>query len=152
LSGLAPAGAVALAALLVASAALLLAGESPFHLFLALLRGAFGSHADVARTLAGATPLIFAGLAVAIPFRAGLFNIGAEGQLVIAGFVTGAVAVWLSDLSAPLLVVLVALSAVAAGAAWAALAGALRARLQVHEVTSWRSGSCGICYGFRGWG
>jgi simple sugar transport system permease protein len=125
---------VALVALLAVSVALLLAGESPFHLFLALLRGAFGSRADVARTLAGATPLIFAGLAVAIPFRAGLFNIGAEGQLVLAGFLTGAVAVWLPGLPAPVLLVLVALAAVLSGAAWAALAGVLRARLRVHEV------------------
>ncbi|MHC4472943.1 MAG: ABC transporter permease, partial [Planctomycetota bacterium] len=134
LAGLMPACAVTLLALTAAAAALLVAGESPFHLFKALLRGAFGTRADVARTLAGATPLIFTGLAVAIPFRAGLFNIGAEGQLVLAGFLAGAVAAWLPGLPAPLLLPLVAVLAIAVGSAWAAIAGVLRARLSVHEV------------------
>jgi simple sugar transport system permease protein len=112
--------------------ALLLSGESPWHVFLALLHGAVGTKADVARTLGGATPLIFTGLAVAIPFRAGLFNIGAEGQLIVAGFTAGVLATFNVPLF--LLPVLVFAAAMAAGALWGGVAGVFRAKLGVHEV------------------
>jgi len=107
-----------------------LAGEDP----LAFLAGAVGSPADLARTLDGATPLVFTGLAVAIPFRAGLFNIGAEGQLVVAGFTAGTIAAQCSGLPPVLLLVLVFVASIAAGMLWGGIAGYFRARLKVHEV------------------
>src|SRR5829696_3050764 len=66
-------------------------GNNPATAFVSLLRGAFGSPLAVGRTLLNATPLIFTGLAVAVAFRAGLFNIGGEGQFYI-GAITAAVA------------------------------------------------------------
>jgi len=125
---------LALLALGLAVLVLLLFGESPYHLGKALLRGAFGTHTDLARTLAGAVPLIFTGLAVAIPFRAGLFNIGAEGQLVLAGFAAGLTATVCSGLPTAALLPLVVLVALLAGMIPAGIAGVLRARLGIHEV------------------
>ncbi len=125
---------VAALALILFAGALLAAGESPLHLLLALLRGAFGSRADLARTLAGATPLIFTGLAVAIPFRAGLFNIGAEGQMILAAFGAGAVGAWCTGLPPVLLLPACAAAALAVGSLWAGIAGFLRGRLGIHEV------------------
>jgi general nucleoside transport system permease protein len=66
-------------------------GYDPIAAYGALLRGAFGSPLAVGRTLLNATPLIFTGLAVAVAFRAGLFNIGGEGQFYV-GAITAAVA------------------------------------------------------------
>ena len=77
-------GAVAL--IVVAAAAMLLAGASPIAGFAALLRGALGGPHQVSETLVQTTSLLFPSLAVAFAFRAGLFNIGAEGQLVMGGF------------------------------------------------------------------
>jgi simple sugar transport system permease protein len=105
-------------------------GEDPLR----FLVGAVGSAADLERTLDGATPLVFTGLAVAVPFRAGLFNIGAEGQLVVAAFAAGTVAAVFAGLPAFLLLPLVFLGSVAAGTVWGGIAGFLRVRLSVHEV------------------
>src|SRR5262245_113164 len=111
-----------------------LAGESPWHVLKILAHSAFGSGYDLGMTLFYATPLIFCGLAVAIAFHAGLFNIGAEGQLTLgalaAAFV-GAVFTGMPPVLAPLLA---GLAAVAAGAAWGAIPGWLRARRGSHEV------------------
>ena len=103
----------------------------------ALLRGSVGSvYAITSATLVRATPLILTGLSVAIAFRAGVFNIGAEGQLL-----AGAAAASAISLLPPLShshwnpTVALALGA-AAGGAWAAIAALLRARFHVLEVIS----------------
>ena len=107
----APVGAIAIA--LVAGAALIAAaGESPLEIYALMLRETLGTGYGLGQTLFKATPLIFTGLAVALGFRAGLFNIGAEGQLVVAAFVAAALA----------------------GAGWAAIPGVLKARFGAHEV------------------
>ena len=70
-----------------------LAGENPWHVLKILFNGAFGTRYDFGLTLFYTTPLIFTGLSVAVAFHAGLFNIGAEGQLTVgalAAAVTGA--------------------------------------------------------------
>src|SRR5262245_50175302 len=72
-----------------------LAGENPWHVLQILTRSAFGSRYDVGMTLFYATPLIFTGLSVAVAFHAGLFNIGAEGQLTLGALAAAAVgALW----------------------------------------------------------
>jgi len=109
-------------------------GESPLRIYGILFRGAFGSVDGIGYVLFNATPLIFAGLAVAFAFRAGLFNIGGEGQIYIGSFACAAAGLGLRGLPAPLLVpVLIAVSA-AGGALWAAIPGFLRARFGAHEV------------------
>src|SRR5260221_14029471 len=67
---------------------ILLIGDNPIHAYSLLLSSSFGSVGDFGWTLFYATPLIFTGLAVAVAFRCGLLNIGAEGQLYVAAFAT----------------------------------------------------------------
>src|ERR1039458_9267391 len=91
------------------------AGENPWHVFIILGKGAFGSGYDFGMTLFYATPLIFTGLSVAVAFHAGLFNIGAEGQLTLGALAAAAVgAVW-PGLWSPLAPVLAGLGAIMAG-------------------------------------
>jgi ABC-type uncharacterized transport system permease subunit len=123
-----PAGIVAAAVVVT-----LAAKANPVTAYGALLQGAVGSVQGLAETLAQTTILLFASLGVAVAFRAGLFNIGAEGQLVVgalAAAVTGA------DLALPkpLEVPLCFAAGAAAGAAWAFIAGWLKARYGASEV------------------
>jgi simple sugar transport system permease protein len=99
----------------------------------ALFTGSLGSMNALSETLFAATPLILAGLAVAIGFQAGLFNIGAEGQMVIGGMT----ALYLGfTIDAPTIVLLpIALvGAIIGGAVWGGMAGLLRAKTGAHEV------------------
>lgn len=120
---------------LVASILLLLGGHDPVAALWALARGSAGS-ADrfLSVTVVRAVPLVLAGLAVALAFRAGVFNIGAEGQLH-AGAVAAA---WTglngAGLPAPVLLPLVVLSAGAAGALWSLVPALLKLRMGVGEV------------------
>ncbi|RJO75357.1 ABC transporter permease [Nocardia panacis] len=101
----------------------------------ALFEGAFGGPSQIAETLVAATPLICTGLSVTLAFRTGLFNIGAQGQLIAGALAAGWVgfAVRLP----PVLHVVVAMAAgVAAGALWGGIAGILKARTGAHEVIS----------------
>jgi ABC-type uncharacterized transport system permease subunit len=112
-------------------------GESPRALVALLFEGTWGTAYGAAQVLYKATPLLFAGVAVEIALRAGLFNIGAEGQAAMAGLAVGAVGARLPEgAPAVLAVPVLLLVAVAAGALWAAPPAVLRARLGVHEVIS----------------
>ena len=124
-------------ALVVGGVVIALAGRDPLLAYAGLWQGAFGSSRAVSETLVWATPYIFTGLAVALAFQGGLFNIGAEGQLA-AGAVTAA---WLGvTLPASLgtasgwLLPVVLLGGIVAGAAWGAIPGWLKARTGAHEV------------------
>ncbi len=110
------------------------AGENPWHVFRVLGQGAFGSGYDLGMTLFYATPLIFTGLSVAVAFQAGLFNIGAEGQLTLGALAAAAVgAIW-PGMWSPLAPVVAGLAAALAGTLWGAIPGWLRARRGSHEV------------------
>ncbi len=76
------------AAFVVGGIIVLLIGDNPFLTYYQLIGNSFGSLNDIGYTLFIATPLIFTGLAVAVAFRCGLLNIGAEGQLYVAAFAT----------------------------------------------------------------
>ncbi|MGW8224606.1 MAG: ABC transporter permease [Anaerolineales bacterium] len=98
-----------------------------------LFLGAFGSVYAISETLFAATPLILAGLAVALGFRAGLFNIGVNGQMLIGGMA----AIWVGlhiPLPAILHIPLAILAAIIGGAIWAGISGLLKARTGAHEV------------------
>lgn len=128
---------VALAILipLVLAALLVVAiGENPVDAALALARGVAGSPAAVGSVLFQTTTLLFLGLSVALPYRAGFFNIGSEGQLLVGGFAATLVALALPDWPAFVLVPTCALAAALGGGLWGALPGILRAKLGVHEV------------------
>jgi simple sugar transport system permease protein len=98
-----------------------------------LFLGAFGSERAISETLFTASPLILAGLAVAVGFRTGLFNIGARGQM----FIGGLSAVWVGlhvDLPAFLHITLAVIAAIIGGGLWGGLTGFLKARTGAHEV------------------
>jgi general nucleoside transport system permease protein len=118
-----------------------------------LLAGAFGDPAKIAaaieggsprqiaaairpitETLVAATPLIFTGLAVAVAFRVGYYNIGAEGQFLAGAMATTAVALVLKDLPAPIPLLGAVVGGVITGAVWGFIPGVLKARTGAHEV------------------
>ena len=88
----------------------------------------------ITETLVASTPLIFAGLAVAISFRSGVFNIGVEGQFVLGAFGAAAAAIALKDQPAPLILVVSVIAGIVTGAAWGFIPGFLKARTGAHEV------------------
>lgn len=84
-----------LVALLVASVVVALVGQNPVQVMTVLVQGAFGSARGFSYTLYYATTFVFTGLAVAVAFHGGLFNIGGEGQAIMGGLGTGLAALWL---------------------------------------------------------
>jgi ABC-type uncharacterized transport system permease subunit len=128
-----PLAAVA-AAFLAGAVLIALVGESPLRTYELLIGSALTWPDGIGYTLFYATPLIFAGLGVAVAFRCGLLNIGAEGQLTVAAFATAWAGIAFAGWPAWLLVPLCGLTAIAAGAAWGAVPGVLKARFGAHEV------------------
>ncbi len=139
-----------LAAFVVGGLIVVLIGDNPFVAFYHMIANSFGSLNDIGYTLFLATPLIFTGLAVAVAFRCGLLNIGAEGQLYVAAFATAWVGIkfggavvdvfgkqedwsWYS-LPSMLLIPLCILTAIVAGGRWGAIPGILKAKFGSHEV------------------
>jgi len=124
-----------LLALVVAGLILWTIGADPFDAIVILVKGAFGSGYAWGYTLYYATSFIFTGLAVAVAFHAGLFNIGGEGQAVLGGLGAGAMALAFDDLlPAPVLVPLAILSSAVFGAAWAIVPAYLQAYRGSHIV------------------
>jgi len=110
-------------------------GLDPLQVLALLVKGAFGSRLGISYTLYYATTFVFTGLAVAVAFHGGLFNIGGEGQAMLGGIGTALVALWLADawpawVALPLMVIAAALF----GAAWAAIPAALQAWRGSHVV------------------
>src|SRR5580692_6029834 len=112
-------------------------GESPREVIAQLVSGTWGMPYGVGQVLYKATPLLLAGVAVDVALRAGMFNVGAEGQLAVAGLVVGTVGAHLAP-AAPGWVALPAVAAAGAlaGGAWAAVPAVLRARFGANEVIS----------------
>ena len=127
---------VALVVALVAGDLLIMAyGQAPGVVWRALLEGTWGNSYGFGQVLYKATTLACTGLAVAVGLRAGLFNIGAEGQLAAGGFGAGLVGLMLPAGTPALIAVpLCVLAALAAGGAVGSVPGILRARFGAHEV------------------
>jgi simple sugar transport system permease protein len=115
---------------------LLALGASPFGVFRALCDGAFGNWYAVSDTIVRATPLIFTGLAVAIAFQGAIYNIGADGQLLIGALAAAAIGPHLKALPTPLALISILALGTTAGALWGATAGWLKAARNVNEVIS----------------
>lgn len=90
----------------------------------------------LADALVRATPLIIAGLAVALAFRGGVFNIGAEGQLLVGAIASTAVTLAIGDALGSIVIIIALLAAAIAGALWAGIAAELRRRFHVLEIIS----------------
>jgi len=88
----------------------------------------------ITETLVASTPLIFAGLATAISFRSGVFNIGVEGQFVLGAFGATVAAILLKDQPMPLILLVSTIAGILTGAAWGWIPGFLKARTGAHEV------------------
>ncbi len=110
------------------------AGESPFHVFATLFRGAFGSRYDLGMTLFYSTPLMLTGLSVAFALRAGLFNVGAEGQLAVGALAMTLVGIALPDAPAFVAIPLGLAAGFLGGAFWGGFAGWLKSTRGSHEV------------------
>lgn len=123
-----------LAAFVVGAIIVFVIGDDPVATYRLLIGSALSWPDGIGYTLFYATPLIFTGLAVAVALRCGLLNIGAEGQLYIAAFVTAWVGIELADLSPWILIPLACLAAIGSGAVWGAIPGVLKARFGSHEV------------------
>jgi simple sugar transport system permease protein len=123
-------------ALVVAGLVIVLIGKNPIEAYWALLRGMFGTPDRIAASLGRSTPFIGAALAVAFAFKAGLFNIGAEGQLLVGATMSAWVGTfsWLAGVPGPILVPIMLLSGVLGGGIWGAIPGFLKARTGAHEV------------------
>ena len=120
-------------------------GGNPFAAYQALLCGGFGIACggtgifpvfQLSSTIVRAIPLVLAGIAVAIPFKAGLFNIGAEGQLIAGAIATTIVGVHFSALPSIILIPMLLVAGALAGALWAGIAGVLKAYTGAHEVVT----------------
>lgn len=123
-----------LVAFVVAGLVVLAIGESPLEATRLLLTGALGHGEGIGFTLYYTTNFIFSGLAVAVAFHAGHFNIGGEGQAMLGGVGAAMVALALGHLPGVIVLPLAVLAAALFGAAWAAVPGWLQARRGSHVV------------------
>ena len=128
-----------LTAVVVGGVIIAFVGGNPILAYRGLIEGSFGSTKALSETAVWATPYIFAGLAVALAFKGGLFNIGAEGQLAVGAVASSligyALPEWLGyDLPAIIHLPLAVLFGVLMGGLWAAIVGWLKAYTGGHEV------------------
>jgi ABC-type uncharacterized transport system permease subunit len=120
------------------------AGENPFSAYAALACGGLGIGCtqgenpalQISNAIVFAIPLITTGVAVALPFRAGLFNIGAEGQLLAGSIACTAIGIKFSTLPTIVLLPMVLVGGAVAGSLWAGVAGVLKATVGAHEVVT----------------
>ena len=108
----------------------------PLTAYQALAVGAFGSFNGIVNTLSNAAPLILAGLAVGIGFKAGLFNIGAQGQFLVGAVAATVVAISLNDASPAVAIPLSILAGMVGGLAYGFIPGFLKAFTGAHEVVT----------------
>ncbi len=123
-------------ALAVGAIALLLGGANPIEIYGMLVQEAFGDAARINATLTAATPLLFTGLAAAIAFRGGVFNVGVEGSFGFAGLAAAVVGVNVGGLPPVLAITACLLAGMVAGMAVALVPAILRTWLGVDEVVS----------------
>jgi general nucleoside transport system permease protein len=120
--------------LAVALAIAALLGENPVKVLGVLISGSLGSPTDIGYSLYYATPLLLTGLSVSWAFRAGLFNIGADGQMALGGVAIAACGILLPNLPWPIALPFAAMMAFITGGLWGAIAGWIKAKRGCHEV------------------
>jgi len=124
-------------ALVIFGAFMAIKGVNPFDAYNDMWVSTFQSSNSLGEILIKASPILLAALAVTVPARAGLVNVGGEGQLVIGGVAAAGVSLALGDgSSAAVAIPLMMLAAAAAGACWAAIAGALRLVVNINEAVT----------------
>jgi len=128
-----PIGSVFLASL-VGGIILFISGSDPLEAYAALLKGAFGNMSSITRTLEKATPLILNGLAVAFALKAGLFNIGTQGQFLFGALAAAVAGFFIQGLSPVIHIPIAMIAGILGGGLYGALQGALKAYSGAHEV------------------
>jgi ABC-type uncharacterized transport system permease subunit len=131
-------------AFVVGALIVLVTGGNPLSAYAGLICGGLGIGCtqgenpalQISNTIVFTIPLITAGIAVALPFRAGLFNIGAEGQFLAGAIACTAIGIKLGTWPTPVLLPLVLVGGMVAGALWAGVAGVLKATVGAHEVVT----------------
>lgn len=123
-----------LTAFLLGLLVLFFTGYPPLRAFSALFRGAFGSRNAFGQTLTQATPILFTSLSFLLSFRAGIFNIGIEGQLLVGAFVAALLGTMIRSLPLPLHLLLALLGGGLGGALWALIPALIKTYLGAHEV------------------
>ncbi len=123
-------------ALLIGAIMIAILGVNPLVAYHALLKGAFGSMNAMADTIVKATPLLFVGLGICIAFRAGVLNIGGEGQLVAGALSATIFCLNFPNLPGWILIIIALLIGLFCGAIWAGIAGFLKAYFNVNEILS----------------
>lgn len=131
-----------LAAFVIGGVIVLAIGDSPVEVYRLLVSSAFGLFDALGNftfdnwgyTLFQTTPLVFTGLAVALAFKCGLLNIGAEGQLYVGAFAAAWVGITFTKFPGAVLIPMAMIAAMLAGAVWGAVPGLLKARFGSHEV------------------
>jgi simple sugar transport system permease protein len=121
-------------ALILGAVLILLTGGDPLLAYRGLWEGAFGSPRAISDTLVATNPYILGGLAVALAFKGGLFNIGGEGQILVGALTSVWVGYAVPGIPFPFHLVVAMLAGVIGGALWAAIPGVLRASTGAHEV------------------
>ena len=111
-------------------------GENPWYALKTMLYGAFGYEEGLGYTLYYTTNFIFTGLAFAIGFHCGLFNIGAEGQAYIGGLAVGLICLWFENWPILLVFPLAVMASIIFGGLWGAIPGYLKGRHGSHEVVT----------------
>lgn len=125
-----------LLALFIGTIMIAFLGANPLVAYQALLKGAFGSTNAIADTVVKATPLLFVGLGICIAFRAGVLNIGGEGQLVVGALSATIICLNFVELPGWMLIILALFVGFFCGAIWAGIAGYLKAYFKVNEILS----------------
>jgi ABC-type uncharacterized transport system permease subunit len=120
--------------LIIGAAFISIVGKNPIEVYSRLFSGTMGSSYGIGQVLFKSTPLIFTGLAVAFAFKAGLFNIGAEGQVIVGAFCSALIGFTFINLPAYILLPLSILAGFIGGAFWGGIAGYLKAKYGSHEV------------------
>ena len=107
-----------------------------FEAYAALISGSVGNFNSIVNTLVASTPLLLGGLSVGLAFKAGLFNIGAQGQFLMGALLAVIVGVWLRESSPVLAIPLSVLAGMVGGAVWGFIPGLLKATSGAHEVVT----------------
>src|SRR6266550_9246898 len=125
-----------LIALLVGAVVLFASGRDAIGTYWLLAQQSLGGTSQIANTLVAATPVLLTGLATAIAFRSGMFNVGVEGSRYVGAFASAWAGFTLTRLPGPLLILVAVVLAGLAGAVWALIPGILRAQWRVDEVVT----------------
>jgi len=123
-----------IASLIFVGILLFLIGVNPIDAYSTMIYRAFGTKFGVTELFVKTAPIILTGLAVSIPLRAGLWNIGAEGQLYMGAFAASFIALYLSP--PPVVLPFMVIMAVLAGMMWASIPGVLKAKFELNEIIS----------------